>query len=413
MYRQIIKESRPFGAVEAEVVSVECSGFFAVVQSVEVVVPGTELKFAKKKNAPVVKTKKSAPRRVFATTLLRKFNQQWRVVLHHAGLFSSSVYTGDQKDLAMQVQTPAKKQGTVSQKSEIESKFSKEINRGGPPMSSAELQSLLKEGSLLSVVNKINKDGAWEKITSVDNNIVKRENLGSGMAYSNLEEDGLISSQQIQASVATNEDISTRLRLGNDGNLYLGDNLVSTTEKERAVIRELEESTMKMNRRGNDGGTQVRSANPTSGIRISKETVIPSAIDEHASVSKQTIQAVRYLFKVGKISRLIKNALILDIIDHVVNHDTSLIVVAFELLVVKARDSRQKLRPWSDALGSRSVGLEEFADHISLFSEANKDIDIESGSSSSSNGKNKNSKKDYYDNNRKSARTKNDSDDSK
>jgi hypothetical protein len=313
----------------------------------------------------------------------------------------------------MQVQTPAKKQGIVSQKSEIESKFSKEINRGGPPMSSAELQSLLKEGSLLSVVNKINKDGAWEKITSVDNNIVKRENLGSGMVYSNLEEDGLISSQQIQASVATNEDISTRLRLGNDGNLYLGDNLVSTTEKERAVIRELEESTMKMNRRGNDGGTQVRSANPTSGIRISKETAIPSAIDEHASVSKQTIQAVRYLFKVGKISRLIKNALILDIIDHVVNHDTSLIVVAFELLVVKARDSRQKLRPWSDALGSRSVGLEEFADHISLFSEANKDIDIESGNSSNSNGKNKNSKKDYYDNNRKSARTKNDSDDSK
>jgi hypothetical protein len=393
-------------------VSVECSGFFAVVQTVEVVVPGTELKFAKKKNAPVVKAKKTAPRRVFATTLLRKFNQQWRVVLHHAGRFSSSVYTGDQKDLTVQVQPPAKKQGIVSQKNEIESKFSKEINRGGPPMSSTELQSLLKEGSLLSVVNKINKDGVWEKITSVDNSIVQKESFGNG--YSNAEEDGLISSQQIQASSV--EDIS-RLRYGNDGNLYLGDNLVSTTEKERAVIRELEESTAKMNRRGNDGGTAVRSANPTSGIRVSKETVIPSAIDEHASVSKQTIQAVRYLFKVGKISRLIKNALILEIIDHVVNHDTSLIVVAFELLVVKARDSKQKLKPWSDALGSRSVGLEEFADHISLFSEAHKDIDNESVYNYNSNSKNKNSKMDYYDNNRKSARTrkdeKNDNDDSK
>lgn len=57
MYRQVIKESRPFGAVESRVVSVECTGYTAVVQSVEVVVPGTELKFAKKKNAPVIKMK--------------------------------------------------------------------------------------------------------------------------------------------------------------------------------------------------------------------------------------------------------------------------------------------------------------------------------------------------------------------
>lgn len=57
LYRQVIKESRPFGAVDARVVSVVCNGYVAVVQTVEVVMPGTELKFAKKKNAPVVKTK--------------------------------------------------------------------------------------------------------------------------------------------------------------------------------------------------------------------------------------------------------------------------------------------------------------------------------------------------------------------
>ena len=57
MYRQVIKESRPFGAVDARVVSVVCNGYIAVVQSIETVVPGTELKFAKKKNAPVVKSK--------------------------------------------------------------------------------------------------------------------------------------------------------------------------------------------------------------------------------------------------------------------------------------------------------------------------------------------------------------------
>lgn len=57
MYRKVIKDSRPFGAVEAKVVSVSCNGFIAVVQTVETVVPGTELKAAPKKNAPVMKTK--------------------------------------------------------------------------------------------------------------------------------------------------------------------------------------------------------------------------------------------------------------------------------------------------------------------------------------------------------------------
>lgn len=59
MYKQIIKDSRPFGSVEARIVSVDCYGYVAVVQTVEVVGPGTELKFVKKKNAPVIKQKVS------------------------------------------------------------------------------------------------------------------------------------------------------------------------------------------------------------------------------------------------------------------------------------------------------------------------------------------------------------------
>jgi hypothetical protein len=57
MYRKVIKDSKPFGAVEAKVVSVSCNGFIAVVQTVETIVPGTELKAALKKNAPVMKAK--------------------------------------------------------------------------------------------------------------------------------------------------------------------------------------------------------------------------------------------------------------------------------------------------------------------------------------------------------------------
>lgn len=57
MYRKVIKDSKPFGAVEAKVVSVSCNGFIAVVQTVETIVPGTELKAAPRKNNPVMKAK--------------------------------------------------------------------------------------------------------------------------------------------------------------------------------------------------------------------------------------------------------------------------------------------------------------------------------------------------------------------
>ena len=102
-------------------------------------------------------------------------------------------------------------------------------------------------------------------------------------------------------------------------------------------------------------------------------------IDPQASVSKQTIQALRYLFKAGQITRENKELLMLDIIEHVAREETSLLVVAYELLVVKAKGSNQQTRPWSQALvgggkvsniqskleGDSSIssaGLEEFAD---------------------------------------------------
>ena len=105
-----------------------------------------------------------------------------------------------------------------------------------------------------------------------------------------------------------------------DGNLYLGEEQV-TTKKEKSVTQELEEGTARLNNfipnlrddsesnNSNIGtgggartgwGTGVKSGNSVSGIKISKEGGVGSAIDENASVSKQTIQALRYLFKAGR-----------------------------------------------------------------------------------------------------------------
>ena len=81
------------------------------------------------------------------------------------------------------------------------------------------------------------------------------------------------------------------------------------------------------------------------------------------------------LHVVLRISRKVKETLLLDIIDNVVEHETSLVVVAFELLVVNAKDSKEKTRPWSDALRKAGVGLEDFADQCSVLVE---DIKIES-----------------------------------
>lgn len=54
----------------------------------------------------------------------------------------------------------------------------------------------------------------------------------------------------------------------------------------------------------------------------------------------------------------------MDIINNVVEHETSLVVVAFMLLA--GQDSKEKHRPWKEAFNSSGVGMEEFADQCSV-----------------------------------------------
>jgi hypothetical protein len=72
------------------------------------------------------------------------------------------------------------------------------------------------------------------------------------------------------------------------------------------VIQELEEGTTKLNSfispstSSRGGSVGVKSGNSVSGIKVSTEGGVGAAIDENASVSKQTIQALRYLFRAGR-----------------------------------------------------------------------------------------------------------------
>ena len=72
---------------------------------------------------------------------------------------------------------------------------------GGPPISAGELQSLIKDGSLLSV-SRMNKDGGWEKVVSVDNDLNRK---GGGRQGYSLEEDRLNWTKQTQAALVDEE----------------------------------------------------------------------------------------------------------------------------------------------------------------------------------------------------------------
>ena len=70
-------------------------------------------------------------------------------------------------------------------------------------------------------------------------------------------------------------------------------------------MQEQEESGTKLNSFSSSGslGSGGR-ANSVSGIKVTKEGGVAAYIDKYASVSKQTIQALRYLFKAGRLDSL-------------------------------------------------------------------------------------------------------------
>jgi ribosomal protein L15 len=85
------------------------------------------------------------------------------------------------------------------------------------------------------------------------------------------------------------------------------------------VLQELEDSTAKLNSfiststsisssgsssssssSSSKGTAGVKSRNSVSSIKVTKEGGVGSVVDENASVNKQAIQALRFLFKAGR-----------------------------------------------------------------------------------------------------------------
>lgn len=305
LLKQVVRESKPFGIVAAEVVSVTVVGYMAVVHSIETIQPGYGLKTINKKDLGASKKEKS-PRKLFATTILRKFNNQWRLMKHHVTNFKTSVFTGN----ALDVQAENRRRARRGR--ETESSVRKPDSRVG---SSSQvlpetLQDALMEGNVMSVLSKVGDSGEWERVL-VRGSDGRLEMTGDA-------DDG--------DSMDDEEEAETKLRkLGFDARLL--------------------------------GGMLDRSA-VLSKQRDDSRLLLDS--EDPNSVSKRSVQAVRALWKAGSITVEQKDILLQDIIAKVSVDETSPVESAFELLVMKGGlDRPMRLK---DRRAMDEAGLEEFAE---------------------------------------------------
>lgn len=104
-FKRMMKISKPLGKIEYDIISCQVQGFYATVNVMENIHVNPNTVINKKKansnampsnimNKNTPKTG-SAVKRLFASTTLRKFNKQWRIVHYHAARFNTSTLTND------------------------------------------------------------------------------------------------------------------------------------------------------------------------------------------------------------------------------------------------------------------------------------------------------------------------------
>ena len=104
-FKRMMKSNKPLGKIAYQIISCQVQGFYATVNIIESIHNNPTTVINKKKpnsnalpsnimNKNIPKTG-TATKRVFASTTLRKFNKQWRIVHHHTARFNTSTLTND------------------------------------------------------------------------------------------------------------------------------------------------------------------------------------------------------------------------------------------------------------------------------------------------------------------------------
>ena len=100
---------------------------------------------------------------------------------------------------------------------------------------------------------------------------------------------------------------------------------------------------------------------------INIKSPIRTAIDDSATICKQTVQALRFLYKAGRITNNMKQLLIADIIENLTLDKMSLTEIAYEMLYIYPRKEREtsnyKASEDNQIVGT---GLEDFADQCDI-----------------------------------------------
>lgn len=310
IFKILIKDSKPFGSIDHKIVSVKSIGYVTIVQTVETIKQGTALKGVKRiKKSDAVPTLSSQsqqqqllqqPKLMLATTILRKWNKQWRIMSHHVAKFKSSPYTDDPLSVK-QAKTNRRKLDSNSISSSISSSSSIASKRKKDKLlssSAEELQALIKErGSELSSVSRVKKDGSVEKVVLLGNDITPDTN------------------SQISSAHATEQQILQRLF----GTSSTKSSSGSTSSSSNATLQKIKSKKTDIS----NGLNEIEIKFVTMCLIALGETPTTAATSKITSVYL-TLVALRYVYMKGKISRKTKTMLLLNLIETVASNDSSI-----------------------------------------------------------------------------------------
>jgi hypothetical protein len=389
-YKKLLTNTKPMATVRPEVVSIKTSGFVAVVQVVEHIESGGVgagdlKKIGNRQQQKAAAEKKMSGdgardkevkmlRKVHSTLVLRKFNQQWRILLHEALPVKSSDYLGGATETSMN-QRSGSGSGASSGTSgaargmfrETLGKLMKvpamagtgkadELQSAAANAASREIAKALTRKGLPPEIAKVLSDNAGRSIASGD-----REGGPSVRQFNSGGLNGFIIKGPGAPLDPNNRGKPSGGGGGDGGGASSG--ITARIGPDGRSVQYIDvESESEGESDGEDGNGDLEN---TRRVIVGSPRRSEPAIDEGANISRQTMQALRLLVRAGRISRAVKDALVLDMIDCITDKKPSMAEKAYKMLIQgKDRGGAGKLtKDVPDDV------LEEFAEQCVLIAE--------------------------------------------
>lgn len=406
LFRRMAEYARPFGKIEPNIVSCQTFGHVAVCLTVETIVEGSEIKAVRKQRGRRVKPEKPpAAKKLFAVTVWRKSNGQWRIQTHHTSKFSTSAFTANQiplegKFLDKSSRLPLGKGDTALPSADVKalaSELKSKVSLSSLVNSQdkiIELADFAKRGQRL--IEDIEKEQEMLKQAGTPDEILKQTESITSKMKSLREEMDSMNEKKSQWEKDSEESPSAlggkAIQLSGADQKMLDSFLGGAVEKLKSSdIANIPGAF----RRGSDGRLYIDTDNLNDGKGStsgqSKGKSDDSTDDDSSpepSLSKQAALAVRALHKVGKLSREDKNELLMDIIQCIATESQSRVETAYDLLVMQSRAKDDNYNSVSTTTGGMvlapwipnadDAGMEDFLDQCLAIIRGVKTLDTES-----------------------------------